>query len=296
MSWIQAAAGKIRGKFHPLHYLRRSVVYKYCLQPLLDFPVQVDIGFRRPVHIRLLTHLSYLFLAREMEACEIRSFTSIASSLDPDSRSIYDVGGNIGLYTWSALDASPGLNVAVFEPDPRNFALLKDTARTWQAHNVHLFPCAASAEHGEASFSRDLLSSAAGTLEQGSQAFAQKHYNQQESFIQVRKFPLDDLLGTPGIPPPGLVKIDVEGHELDVLDGAKKVLHEYLPILFIESFSEKAQALQELLGGLGYKFFDADKASLVSPTTLNFLCLPEADLPAEVVQVLAGIGFPVSAP
>ena len=291
MSWIQTVAAKVRGKFHPLHYLRRSAVYKYCLQPLLDFPVEADIGFGNPVHIRFLTHFSYLFLAREMEGREIRAFTVLARSLDSESQSVYDIGGNIGLYTWCALEANPGLAVAVFEPDPSNFTLLKDTARTWQAFNVHLFPFAASAERGDASFSRDILSSAAGTLEQSSQAFAQKHYNQRESVIRVRKFPLDDLLGTAGLPPPALVKIDVEGHELDVLEGARRTLAEYLPILFVESFTEKAQALQEVLGELGYKFYDADRASCVSPCTLNFLCVPKGKLASNHSQALEGMGF-----
>jgi FkbM family methyltransferase len=294
MNVVRPIAQSIRRRFHPLHSLRKSWVYKNCLQPALDVTLQANLGFRKPVSIRFLSHFSYLFLAKEMEQSSVRAFTVISGLLDVSRQSVYDVGANIGLYTWCALDSNPGLQVAVFEPDPRNFSLLKDTAREWQANQARLFCNAVSKDYGMAMFSRDLLSSAAGTLEQGNLPFAQKHYRQQEEVIEVRKFPLDALWGKPGMLPPGLLKIDVEGHELEVLHGAVHTLEGSRPVIFVESFSEKSPALLEFIGKYGYTFYDADHIAPASPTTLNFLCLPKDGINPSMPLALEGMGFPVN--
>ncbi len=52
-------------------------------------------------------------------------------------------------------------------------------------------------------------------------------------------------------PPPDIIKIDVEGTEILVLEGAKKVLEEMSPILFIEI--KEFDKSTELLNRLGYK-------------------------------------------
>ena len=59
---------------------------------------------------------------------------------------------------------------------------------------------------------------------------------------------LDDL----DLPRAHLMKIDVEGMELDVLRGAKKYLHEYRPILFLECVEHRDLILEYLLFELGY--------------------------------------------
>jgi len=48
-----------------------------------------------------------------------------------------------------------------------------------------------------------------------------------------------------------LIKIDVEGHEVEVLKGAVKTLEKNKPILVIESFTRKAE-LEEIIFPLGY--------------------------------------------
>ncbi len=49
------------------------------------------------------------------------------------------------------------------------------------------------------------------------------------------------------------VKIDVEGHELEVLQGARETLIKYKPIIFIESFPDKKPKVHEYLTNLGYR-------------------------------------------
>jgi len=294
MNWFRKFAKIIRGRFHPLHNLRKNSLYQYCLQPLMDVPIQADLGFLKPVYIRLLTHFSFLFLAREMEENALCTFSKLAAELHPDRHSVYDVGANIGLYTWCALDVNPKLSVATFEPDPRNFLLLRESARVWDAQNVHLFCKAVSDKAGVATFSQDLLSSATGTLVQTTVPFAQKYYQQKSKQILVGKTSLDHIFVNELMPPPALIKIDVEGHELEVLQGADQILAQYQPILLVESFSEHASSLQELLKSYGYIFFDADNLSKVSPSSLNYLCVVQDRLSSSVLFALKNLGYPIN--
>ncbi len=49
------------------------------------------------------------------------------------------------------------------------------------------------------------------------------------------------------------VKIDVEGHELEVLQGARETLLKYKPMIFIEIFPENKTKVHEYLINLGYR-------------------------------------------
>jgi hypothetical protein len=61
-------------------------------------------------------------------------------------------------------------------------------------------------------------------------------------------------------PAPDFLKIDVEGAELEVLRGAKRLLG-IGPTMLIEVGSEHSGEVAELLGPYGYRFFDAEDAT-----------------------------------
>lgn len=64
---------------------------------------------------------------------------------------------------------------------------------------------------------------------------------------------LDSLLHTGVIRPPGLLKIDVEGSELAVLQGASEILAEARPAVVVETHTAALEtAVAELLIGAGY--------------------------------------------
>ena len=144
MSLLQKTAEKVRNTFHPLHHLRKSRIYQHVLRPVFDLPIPANLGLRHKVHLRLLTHLSFLFLSRKMEAKALNTFSTILEYLDVGQESFIDVGANIGLYTWHALERHLNLHVATFEPDPRNAKLLRQSAKQWKAPNLLIYSLAAS--------------------------------------------------------------------------------------------------------------------------------------------------------
>ncbi len=56
----------------------------------------------------------------------------------------------------------------------------------------------------------------------------------EDGEYEVDTVSLDDLVFLKKFPPPKVIKIDVEGREILVLEGAKKLLKEMSPTLFIE--------------------------------------------------------------
>jgi FkbM family methyltransferase len=122
---------------------------------------------------------------------------------------VFDIGSNIGDHTRAYLDL--GKQVIAFEPNPLAFACLAHNCP--EATNLNI---AASDEAGVLRFSVSENVGASRITEDG------------ELFVAAEA--IDGL----GLPPPGFVKIDVEGHEIKVLQGMKQTLRDHHPMVFVE--------------------------------------------------------------
>lgn len=91
------------------------------------------------------------------------------------------------------------------------------------------------------------------------------HANFNEQIIHARRF--DDYAKEHGLTDIDLVKIDVEGFELEVLEGMLTTLQTQLPSVLIElKDTERAVAVEQMLNGLGYKFYNVDETDGISET------------------------------
>ena len=150
-----------------------------------------------------------------------RLFESLIQSTD----TILDIGANIGCTT--LLFSDLGSNVHAFEPLGRTFALLKQNVDVNAKKNITIHNCALGDENKKAEllFS-DTNRSMAFVLDRTSRD------DGQTSNITVRR--LDDMLPELGIAGLNFMKIDVEGYEMRVLDGARKALATYRPTVEME--------------------------------------------------------------
>jgi FkbM family methyltransferase len=175
------------------------------------------------------------------------------SRISHGGRTALDVGANQGLYSYAL--AAGFRRVVAFEPNSAVAGDLRRSAvRNVEVHNVALSACTGRRElyvpqvsgveqHGWASFDRFNLPDATDVcaLE-----------------VPVRTLDSYDLDGL------DFVKIDVEGHELEVLAGAFETLQRNRPITLIEVRRQNRDAVLALFDRLGYSPFILRASTLVA--------------------------------
>lgn len=156
-----------------------------------------------------------------------------------------DIGACIG--THSVYFGKLGVSVFAYEPVPENFVLLAQNVKQVSEGVIHYAQCGFGAEHRRASIiyhpenmGMCRLFSIPGML---------------DADVEVR--PVDSLFPEIGFltggAPLTLIKIDTEGCELEVLQGAQETLKQWHPHLFIEAIGPQVQAVDAFLAPLGYQ-------------------------------------------
>ena len=157
-----------------------------------------------------------------------------------------EVGANIGSHTLPiAQMVGPQGRVYAFEPQRIVFQTLCANMAINSITNVECFQVAASSEDGFI-----LIPDIRYDLEGNYGGVSVKQFKQGVKVPQVR---LDDFLDIPRL---RLLKIDVEGMEAAVIEGSKKIIEKFKPILYVENDrKEKSQELIELIRSLGYRLY-----------------------------------------
>jgi FkbM family methyltransferase len=176
---------------------------------------------------------------------------TIAALLGPGD-AFFDVGANIGYHTLGA--AATGACVYAFEPVPRLRRSLAGNLRlNGLERRVVVSDLALSDRSGSAAFYL------AKRLDDGSHSLIPGVQAQSTERITVRTARLDDHLHASGASLPTVVKIDVEGAEALVLDGAEALLHSATPpAVIIETADRLADQLQETAGTVLTRLFQRD--------------------------------------
>lgn len=175
-----------------------------------------------------------------------------------DCRWAIDVGANIGAYTIPLAKNPKLVEVHAFEPDPRNHAqlwanvFLNDVSEKVSVHDVALSSISADAALHVSRTPRRFDS---GKLNTGTASLVMNDRRHDES-VAVRTERLDDVLDIEG--ESVVVKIDVEGHELEVLKGMERILAKDRCVIQVEAFAERRSAVDTFLADLGYEFSDAN--------------------------------------
>jgi FkbM family methyltransferase len=158
----------------------------------------------------------------------------------------YDVGSNWGYYSLyiASRDDFAG-QVHAFEPMPGTFADLQSVVQ-------------------QAGLEKQITCHRVGTSDSAGTA----HMNLPDGIhsgmaaisangVEIKLAALDEM----GLPLPAVIKMDVEGHEIKALNGARKILTEHKPMLVFESWLHNDKPHEtlgpfELLQSMGYVFFE----------------------------------------
>lgn len=148
----------------------------------------------------------------------------------PEGGTFVDIGANIGWFSLLAASlVGPEGRVVAVEPNPRNVALLRQSAKDNRFENIEVAAVALGERPGAAALETDgsngRLIPINGPPTQAVEA----------SFV-VATYPLDTLLSEAGVERVDAIKIDVEGAEPLVLRGATRTISESRPVLISEFY------------------------------------------------------------
>lgn len=149
----------------------------------------------------------------------------------PRGGTFWDVGANIGWFSmYAATLTSRSGSVLSFEPSPEVVKLLRRNAAAYP--KIQVFDCAIGSTNGTKTFAAQGTSSAASLVESVTQINSRHQPGEPIQQIPVSVRTLDEIAYETGSIP-DLIKIDIEGYELEALKGARNLL-QHKPRLIIE--------------------------------------------------------------
>jgi FkbM family methyltransferase len=210
--------------FKMINFIREEFLKYYCKKTAkkdnCDF-----IIFKGPVKgDDVIFHVKSIIL---QDSYHVRDF------IKEDSY-VIDAGANIGIFSIFASQYAKNGKIYAFEPASETFKILKENTTYYE--NIEIFKLALGNENKKEKIRVFSISKGISTLVDSSVAdqFSQNFGEFVEEEIEVIK--LDDFLIQNKIPKIDFIKIDVEGYELKVLEGAKETIKKYSPVIVVSAY------------------------------------------------------------
>lgn len=148
----------------------------------------------------------------------------------------YDIGSNIGIYSCLVGNANSKTTVVPFEPHPKTRSRLEENLEMNEIKST-VYEYALTGENGEVSFDlrRDLPGGMGVVSEYGN--------------IEIPARTLDTFLNETEAPAPTIIKMDIAGKEMDVLNGADSAI-ENVRLLYTEVHPQPGWSRDEYIDRL----------------------------------------------
>ncbi|MCB2085769.1 MAG: FkbM family methyltransferase [Sphingomonadaceae bacterium] len=184
----------------------------------------------------------------QLDSAQDRNALDAAIAFSRNAGTFLDIGSYTGLFALAVARVNPNLHAYAYEIVGENYLLLwENVLHNDLGDRVHPCLVAVGGEDGEI---RIPYAQSSGQLASSVDIGWSTDHG-----VRVPMKRLDDLhLDSPG---PVALKIDVEGFEMEVFDGAKAFLEKHRPDMVCEVLrrAKRVPEMMELLGGLGYRWF-----------------------------------------
>lgn len=162
---------------------------------------------------------------------------------------IFDIGANIGTFTTWMARAFPNGKIHSFEPQRAVFQMLSGNAAINNLYNVYTYNMGLGRENKKVEFQEPnyFQKNDFGTFSLVEDIITDKTENK----IVVQINTLDWFVEYYNIPKIHLLKIDVEGMDLDVLVGGRNTIIKNLPVIFIEHCDNRKTIIEDIKTFLG---------------------------------------------
>ncbi len=225
-----------------------------------------------PLYVSPDSQLKYAKLGRGAFDAEL---LSIASEFIRPGMVVWDIGANVGVFTLASASLCKDGSVLAVEADIWLASLLTRSLnlnenKRWRVSVVH---AAVSSGPGLAKFLVSARGRASSALDVPG---ALERMGGSRSTELVVTLSLDMLLDC--FSPPDFVKIDIEGAEQEAIKGARRLMEEVRPIIYIEVGERGRSWIGAKLKEMGYVLYDgADMSETrkeISEPSFNTLAIP----------------------
>jgi FkbM family methyltransferase len=208
--------------------------------------------YRAPILVTPSAGLRYI--TRRMDAVD-PVLMRLAKEFVHPGAVVWDVGANVGLFAFAAASrAGSAGRVMAMEPDAWLVQLLRRSARMQPRRSapVQVVPAAVASAPALRTLCLAERSRAANYLaEYGT---TQTGGTREDQTIVALTLDWMSLF----MPLPSVIKIDVEGAEREVLEGAHQLFESCRPVVLCEVIPESAPAVTEFFVSRGYEIFDGE--------------------------------------
>lgn len=209
--------------------------------------LKLDIDFNKDVDFRIFI--------RKFEDQILYVFQKL---LNPDSI-VLDIGANIGLYSLIAAQKVKGENhIYAFEPAPKAYQNLLKNISLNKAFHITAHNCCIADFEGEITLNI--------CVDDAYNSIGTSPILQIQEQVNTPVITIDAFVEKYSLPKVDIIKIDTEGAEMLVFEGARKTLENFSPIIFFEinqkvlqGFDYSSKDLLIFLETYGYQIFDINK-------------------------------------
>jgi FkbM family methyltransferase len=194
--------------------------------------------------------------------------------LDLEGKTVYDVGAFEGIVTlFLAKRTGEEGRVIAFEPHPDSYQRILQNVQMNGFANVTVRNIGIGRSRGELSLAATPDGPGRATADEG----IKHEHASSRAAVEVISVPvnsLDEEIRDTSLPEPDFVKIDVEGLELDVLEGMRETIARSKPSLFVEIHGSdlaakraNASRVVQLLSDYGYSIHHVESDQPVDTST-----------------------------
>jgi len=220
----------------------------------------------------------------KLKYSEVNDLKQFLRLIKPDSV-ILDIGSNTGIYSILSGKSEPNSKIFAIEPNPVNFKRLEENIKLNELSNIQVSRYAIGANTQKIELNvpkNNIISDTTSVLEDFSKSTYQGKIEWKK--IDVKQVSIDEFCSLHNLEKIDLIKVDVEGYEIEVLKGASTQMKKNRPKILLETFpdEDKRNWLMNFLEKHEYQAFcinsnglQMDTSSLSKKEGYNYLFLPK---------------------
>ena len=184
---------------------------------------------------------------------------------------VYDIGANKGTWTEETMKFFPNSQFVLFEPQLNLCNEIKE--KFIKNKNINIFQLGVGNHDGELTFTMHERDDSCSFNISEEDAL---RYGYKQIITPIVR--LDSFIIKNNLIPPDILKIDAEGFDIEVLEGAEQIIKEHVQIILIEvaimqnKYRNDVNTVLNYMDAIGFKLFDITDLNRPFKNNVLWLC------------------------